>query len=356
MVRSMGWRLIDFDALAAEELASWQKTRAADPALDSPFFHPAFAGAVHAIYGDVQVATQDRKNEVWFPVQLNRGIARPVGWPGADFEGPVVAPGVRIDPLKMVQDTGIHVFEFEHLSDGRPEFGPWVRAREQSPFIDTTDGLDGYLTRVSKAGRDKMSRVRRRTDKAIRELGEVRLVWHAPDPALLDRLIEIKRTQYHATGEYDFFASPRRRELVHQLAKTEVDGFAGVLSALYAGETLLAAHFGLRDGAVFHYWFPVYNRAHSEMAPGWIWLRETIAAAPGNGVARIDLGKGDEDFKLRAMTGAVSVCAGEIVRHMWRRQLRLTNRATRRQLNATRLGPRLLAARNRVRRLREGFH
>jgi CelD/BcsL family acetyltransferase involved in cellulose biosynthesis len=348
--------LIDFDALAAEELASWREIRAADPALDSPFFHPAFAGAVHAIYGDVQVATEDYGDQVWFPIQLNRGIARPVGWPGADFEGPVVAPGVRIDPLKMVQDTGIHVLEFEHLSDGRPEFGPWVQAREQSPFIDTTDGLDGYLTRVSKAGRHKMSRVRRRTNKAIRELGEVRLVWHAPDPGLLDRLIEIKRTQYHRTGEYDFFASPRRRALVHQLAKTEVDGFAGVLSALYAGETLLAAHLGLRDGAVLHWWFPVYNRAHSELGPGLILLREMIAASPGNRITRIDLGKGDEDYKLRVMTGSEPVCTGEIVRHAWRRQLRLTKRTTRRRLNATPLGPRLLAARNRVRRLREAFH
>jgi CelD/BcsL family acetyltransferase involved in cellulose biosynthesis len=352
----VGWRLLDFDALDAKELAEWRQTRAADPALDSPFFHPAFAGAVHEVYGDVRVATEDHEHQVWFPVQLSRGIARPVGWPGADFEGPVVARGVGIDPLKLLRDTGINVLEFEHLSDGRPEFGPWVRAREQSPFIDTTDGLDGYLTRVSKASRDKMSRVRRMTNKAVRELGDVRLVWHAPDPALLDRLIEIKRAQSNATGGYDFFASPRRRALVHRLAKTEVDGFAGILSAVYAGETLLAAQLGLRDGGVLHWWFPVYNRARSELGPGLILLRELIAAAPGNGITRIDLGKGDEDYKFRVMTGSVPVCTGEIVRHAWRRQLRLTKRATRRRLKATRLGPRLLAASNRGRRLCEAFH
>jgi CelD/BcsL family acetyltransferase involved in cellulose biosynthesis len=352
----VSWRLIDFDALTAEELAAWRRIRAADPALDNPFFNPAFAGAVHAIYGDVQVATVDHERQVWFPVQLTNGIARPVGWPGADCEGPVVAPGIRIDPLKMVQDTGIDVLEFASISAGRAEFGPWVRVCEQAPFIDTTDGLDGYLARTSKSGRDKMARVRRMTNKAVRELGELRVVWHAPDPALLDVLIETKRAQYRATGEYDFFASPRRRALVHQLAMTEVDGFAGVLSAVYAGESLLAAHLGLRDGAVLHSWFPVYNRAHSELGPGLILWRELIAAAPNNGISRIDLGKGGEEYKRRIMTGSAPVCTGEIVRHAWRRQLRLTTRTTRHRLKATRLGPQLQKVRNRARRLHEAIH
>jgi CelD/BcsL family acetyltransferase involved in cellulose biosynthesis len=348
--------LIDFAALTAKELATWQQTRAADPALDSPFYHPAFAEAVHAIYGDVQVATRDDEDQVWFPLQLNRGIARPVGWPGADFEGPVMAPGVRIDPVELLRDTGIRILKFDHLPDGRSEFGPWVQDREESPFIDTTDGLDGYMATVGKSGRDKMSRTRRMTNKATRQLGEVRLVYDEQDPDLMDLLIEIKRAQYKATDEYDFFASPRRRALVHRLANTKLGDFAGVLSAVYAGETMLAAHFGLRAGGILHWWFPVYNRAHSELAPGWILQRELIAAAPSIGLARIDLGKGDEDYKRRVMTGSVSVCTGEIVRHAWRRQLRLTKRTTRRRLNATRLGPRLLAARNRVRRLREAFH
>jgi CelD/BcsL family acetyltransferase involved in cellulose biosynthesis len=348
--------LVDFDALGAKELDAWLRTRAADPALDSPFFHPAFAAAVHTVFGDVQVATEDQEHQVWFPLQVSRGLARPVGVPGADFQGPVAAPGVRIDPLKLVRETGIRVLQFDHLSDQRPEFGPWVEAREQSPFIDTTDGLDGYLPRVSKAGRNTMSKVRRRTQKAVHQLGELRMVWDAQDPALLDRLIEIKRAQYKATGAYDFFSSPRRRALVHQLAKTKAEGFAGVLSAVYAGDTLLAAHFGLRDGAVLHHWFPVYNRSHSELGPGLILLREMIAAAPSNGLSRIDLGRGEEDYKLRTMTGSVSVCTGEVGGGLLRNRLRLVQRDAIRQLKSTPLGPPLRVARNRVRGLRNAFY
>ena len=182
------------------------------------------------------------------------------------------------------------------------------------------------------------------------------MVWDAQDPALLDRLIEIKRAQYKATGEYDFFSTHVGGRWCTSLAKTKAEGFAGVLSAVYAGDTLLAAHFGLRDGAVLHYWFPVYNRSQSELGPGLILLREMIAAAPSNGLGRIDLGKGEEDYKLRAMTGSVLVCTGEVGGGLLRNRLRLVQRDAIRQLKSTPLGPQLRVARNRVRGLRDAFY
>ena len=212
----MAWNLVDFGKLGAAELNSWRQVREADPSLDSPFFHPAFAAAVHAVFGNVQVATNDHEDQLWFPVQVSKRVARPVGWPASDFQGPVAAPGVRVDPLELVRATGLRALPFDNIPEQRTEFAPWVEERHPSPFVDTTGGLDAYLSRVSKAGRDKMSQVRRRTNKAGRELGEVRLVWDAQDPDLLDRLIEIKRAQYAKTGVRDFFALPGQQELVHR--------------------------------------------------------------------------------------------------------------------------------------------
>ena len=111
----MAWTLIDFGALNAEQLAAWCQVRDANPALDSPYFNPAFAGAVHAIFGDVQVATDD--HQVWFPIQVKKRLARPAGWPGADYHGPVAAPGVTIDPLDLVRATGLRALRFDHVSE-----------------------------------------------------------------------------------------------------------------------------------------------------------------------------------------------------------------------------------------------
>ncbi|MBI5336608.1 MAG: GNAT family N-acetyltransferase [Mycolicibacterium rufum] len=299
------------------------------------------------MFGDVQVAVND--GHVWFPMQVHKRRARPVGWPGADFQGPVAPPGVPVDPLELVRTTGLRALTFDHISEERTDFAPWVDGYLEAPFIDVTGGLDGYVGRISKASRDKLSRVRRMTNKATRQLGEVRLVWDARDPHLLDWLIDTKRDQYAATGAYDFFAMRRRRDLVHHLAQTRVDGFAGMLSAVYAGDKLLAAHFGLRDGPVLHWWFPVFDRSYAELAPGWILLRELISAAPELGLARIDLGPGEEDYKRRAMTGAVSVVQGEVTAAPWRRKLRVARIAAQRtaiaRLKDSPLKPKLSAMR-----------
>lgn len=343
----MAWSLIDFDALGASQLAAWREVRDGNPALDSPYFHPAFAGAVHAAFGDVQVATDRR--EVWFPLQVHKRAARPAGWPGVDFDGPVIAPGAVLDPLEMLRDTGLQALRFDHVSATDSGFAPWVDDREEAPFIDVAGGLDGYTSRLDKAGRDKMSRVRRMTNKAGRQLGEVRLMPDVRDPAVLDWVMSTKREQYAATGAFDFFARPARRDLVRGLAQTRIEDFAGTLSAVYAGDTLLAAHFGLRDGPVLHWWFPVFDREYAELAPGWILLRELIAAAPTMGIARIDLGPGEEDYKRRAMTGSIVVCQGEVTSHPLRRQVRIARVAARRaaiaRLKDSPLKPRLSALR-----------
>ena len=347
----MAWSLNDFSALSAAELEKWRLVRESDPALDSPFFHPAFAGAVDAVFGNVQVAINEDR-QVWFPLQVRRRVAWPVLTPGADFQGPIAPPGIRFDPHELVRDTGLRALQFKFLHERCTEFDPWIQERQESPFLDVTGGLEGYLARVGKQGRHKMKRV---TNKASRELRDVRLVWDSEDAGLLDQLIEMKRGQYESTGAYDFFARPRNRELVHQLAKTSVDGFEGVLSAVYADDTLLAAHFGLRDRHVLHWWFPVFSRQHSHVSPGWILLRELIAAAPTNGVTRIDLGVGDEDYKLRSMTDSVFVCEGEVTATALQKRLRQARRTAVGQLKSSPAWPRLRSAKNRaIRVVHEG--
>ncbi len=139
----MAWTLTDFGALDANQRKAWSDVRDGNPALDSPYFHPAFAGAVHAMFGDVQVAVND--GHVWFPMQVHKRRARPVGWPGADFQGPVAPPGVPVDPLELVRTTGLRALTFDHISEERTDFAPWVDGYLEAPFIDVTGGLDGYV-------------------------------------------------------------------------------------------------------------------------------------------------------------------------------------------------------------------
>ncbi|MGH3870114.1 MAG: GNAT family N-acetyltransferase [Pseudonocardiaceae bacterium] len=232
-------------------------------------------------------------------------------------------------------------FEFDHLLDGVSGFEPWVETRRSSPYIDVTGGLDGYLGRASRSGKENMGQARRRVRKAERELGPVRFVAGSTDSALLERVVSLKRAQYAATGVRDALAVPSRRELLLQLLRTRDSSFGGVLSAVFAGPHLLAAHFGLRDGPVLHWWFPVYEQAHAHLAPGWVLLRELVIAAPALGLVRIDLGRGEDEYKRRAMTGHTLVCEGMVTAGSLQRRLHRTRRWVLDEIGSSPLGPRI---------------
>ncbi|GLW08787.1 cellulose biosynthesis protein CelD [Microtetraspora sp. NBRC 13810] len=342
-----------FDALTGEELDAWHRLRAANPLLDSPYFHPGFAAALHAGGRAVRVTVaRDAGGEVRALLAHHRegALIRPAGWPGADFQGPVLAPGTAFPPLRLL-GGGVRAFAFDHLVESGPAFEPWVESRRPSPFVDVSGGLTGYLGRASRSGKDNMAQARRRAARAEREYGAVRFAADVVDDEALARVVELKRAQYAATGVADYFAEPGRRELLTRLMRVRDPGFRGVLSTLHAGPHLVAAHFGLRADGVLHWWFPVYDPAFGQLSPGWMLLRELVAAAPAMGVGRIDLGRGDDEYKRRAKTGEVQVCQGMVTRSPARLALRRARDSMVAMAKASPFGPVLRHAVRQVRGL-----
>lgn len=310
------YRAVEASALDPSERRRWLELRTSNPALDSPYFHPEFVAAVAATRPGVKVVlgeTGAGTIESLLPVQVDGRTCHPAGYPAADFQGPVCAPGAPFDLVEAVQAVGASTYEFDHLREGVPGVEPWLSGSQPSPYMEVAGGLDGYLSRVAKSGKDKASEARRLTNKAEREYGPVRVETDIRDVSLLDTVIDLKRRQYASTGARDYFADARHIALMRRLLDTRADDFAGMLSAVYAGPQLVAAHFGIRAGAVLHWWFPVYAPELSRYSPGWILLRAVIDAAPGLGLERIDLGRGMDDYKRRAMTGQQMVLQGAVI-------------------------------------------
>ena len=225
-----------------------------------------------------------------------------------------------------------------------PQVEPWVETRAASPYVEVSGGLDGYLSRASKSGRDNIGQARRRTARAERELGPVTFRAQSSDAEALAWLVDRKREQYAATGARDHFASADRRALLSLLLDTHEPGCEGILSTLHFGDTLVAAHFGIRSRSVLHWWFPVYDPAFANFAPGWIMLRELAMAAPELGFERIDLGRGDDEYKRRARTGEVEVAAGAVTGSALRRVGHTARRAAVTAAKASPLAPLLRRA------------
>jgi CelD/BcsL family acetyltransferase involved in cellulose biosynthesis len=306
-------RLVGLTDLTSAELETWRALRARNPLLDSPYFDPAFAAAVQASGVDVTVAVDGRGPELTrlLACQRDGTMLRPVGWPGADFQGPVLSPGTAFDARELLVD-GVRAFEFDHWLLPFPEVEPWVETRASSPYVEVSGGVEGYLARASKSGRDNIGQARRRTARAEREHGSVTFRVQSTDAEALAWLVARKREQYAATGARDHFAREDRRALLPLLLDTHEPGCEGILSTLHFGDMLVAAHFGIRSRSVLHWWFPVYDPTFSSFAPGWIMLRELAIAAPELGLERIDLGRGDDEYKRRARTGEVEVAAGTV--------------------------------------------
>jgi CelD/BcsL family acetyltransferase involved in cellulose biosynthesis len=189
-----------------------------------------------------------------------------------------------------------------------------------------------------------MAEARRCTAKAERTHGHVRFALDVVDDKVLDQLIALKRAQYEATGTRDYFGEQRRIELMHRLLHTRGSGFSGTLSTLHFGDHLAAAHFGIRSDHVLHWWFPVFERAYAKLSPGWILLREVIAAAPELGIDRIDLGWGDDDYKRRVQTGEVVVSRAVLTHSKTRRAVHHARHAIVEAVKNSPLGPRLSEA------------
>src|SRR5258707_9424166 len=100
-----------------------------------------------------------------------------------------------------------------------------------------------------------------------REIGPLRFVSHSNDRQLLGQVLAWKSQQYRRTGWRDLFARGWGRALVERIHGIQSESFAGLLSLLYAGDSLVAGHMGMRSRNIWHYWFPAYDRKYAKFSP-----------------------------------------------------------------------------------------
>ena len=127
-------------------------------------------------------------------------------------------------------------------------------------------------------------------------------------------LMAWKSEQYRRTGWIDFFDRPWIVDLVDDLFSTRTSHFGGLLSVLYAGETPVAAHFGLRSGHVLAHCYPAYDPRLGRHSPGLIHHLRMIEETAALGVHLIDMGRGPERYKQTLKNHDLYVAEGMVTR------------------------------------------
>ena len=311
---------MNVEVVAAPELSSedrerWEELRRSNPDLVSPYFHPEFTLAVARAYDDVEVAIIDEGGDPvgFFPFHRRRfGIARPVGDRLSDYHGLIAAPDARFDARRLLRACNLTVWPFDHVLATQATFLPYSEVRTESPIVDLRGGFQAYVDARKTAGSKRISKLQRAARKLDEEVGPVRLETHVDDPSALEQIIRWKSEQCRRTNVHDYFGEASAVRLVHDIANTKVDGFEGLVSVLYAGDSIAAAHMGMRSNEVLHYWFPGYEHSLSKYSPGGILLVRLAQQMAELGVTTVDLGKGEDPYKASFMTGAVPLIEGVV--------------------------------------------
>lgn len=107
---------------------------------------------------------------------------------------------------------------------------------------------------------------------------------------------------------------PWIRAVLERIHQTQTARFGGILSVLYAGDDMVAAHMGLRLHGVWHGWFTGYAPGFARYSPGLLLFLKMAEAAPGLGLQCIELGGGEYAYKGRLANSSIPVAAGTVDR------------------------------------------
>ena len=304
--------LIPARQLSAELRTRWSATQTAQPELASPFFCPQFTELVAAYHDDVLVALLENGGEIgFFPFQLT-GIrsAQAPGGKLCDYQGVIAPAGLQWTGEELLSGCHLDSYRYKRMLPRQIQFSRYHTAFSNSAIMEIQQGFDVYSRRVEISGSAVLKKVALSRKKLERDHGPVKYAANCVDPEVLDWLLASKSAQYRRTGLADQFQPQWVTSLLRRLHAISESDFGGMLSVLWAGDQIAAAHLGLRARHVLHYWFPCYSVTLRNYSPGLILLSEMARSASECGISVIDLGRADAPYKRRFMTGGVEIAEG----------------------------------------------
>lgn len=334
------YRVLPALDLPAELVAAWTRLTSANPELASPFFAPEYTMTVAQVVPGVQVGIVEEEGEpvAFLPFERTAlGLGKRLRL--CDYQGLIAASGTDLDARELIRGCGLRSWDFDHLAATQACFRPFHTRVVDSPVIDLPRGFEGFLADRQAAGRTELiKRCGTKSRKLEREIGPLRLEMHVEDPAVLGTLLEWKAARHESRHSRELLLG-----ILSRLCRVQAECLRGTLTVLYAGSAIAAIHCGLRSRTTWHWWFPTYNPQFDKYSPGMIMLLRMAEAAAPAGVAMIDLGRGNQDYKRQLMNRSISVAEGAVIASPVVAALRAGKGLVRRVLRRDRAAPAAVA-------------
>ena len=106
-----------------------------------------------------------------------------------------------------------------------------------------------------------------------------------------------KADQMLRTGVTNVLRPAWARAMLSDLLARGEGEARGLMLTLWAGDTLMAGHFGLRVGKAYHPWMAAMNPDHAAHSPGQTFLLRAISAMAELGLDAYDLATGHGYYK-----------------------------------------------------------
>jgi CelD/BcsL family acetyltransferase involved in cellulose biosynthesis len=302
--------------LGAAEQRLWSEIQRSDSCYASPCLAPQFTRAAAAALDDVFVGVMEDGGRTigFFPFQRNaRGEAEAGRHRMTDYEAVVARRDCEWSAEELLRRCRLAAWTFESLLVSNRQFHRYHRETYCSPVLDLSRGFDGYLDALRRPGSRLLKHLAGQRRALERDHGPLRFDLHDGGTRAFEWLKQQKAAHYRRTGLPVRFEIAWVNSMLAQIHATQDPDFAGTLSLLYAGDQMVAGHFGVRSLTAWHYWFPTYDRRFARYSPGSLLLLDMARVAPALGIRYIDLGRGAEAYKSKFMTGGIPIASGSII-------------------------------------------
>ena len=308
----------DVDIVSPQELcgelaAHWIQIRNGSNDFDSPYFDIEFTKAVSRVRDDVQVAVIREGQQVvgFLPWQTSSAkTAVPVGGRLNDCHGVIGRSNEQII-RQVLRKAGLSAYAFHSITNAPASLENYLFRHMQAHHLDLSQGWDHYRKWVRKHS-STVKRQGQKTRNLEKEIGPIRFEFDCQSADVLESLIDLKRARYQRSKTFDILSVEWAADLLREIHTMKLAGFQGLLSVLWAGDKLIAVHFGMLTDRVLHYWFPVYAPEYHRFSPGTELIMQVAEQAARRGVGKLDLGYGDDAYKFKFCNGKEPVACGRV--------------------------------------------
>lgn len=286
------------DALADR----WRALQSLTPDFMTPLIGPDFARLVarHRSNAKVAIGYVDEIAVAFFGFhQTANGHARAIGAPFCDYQAIVSDPSVTLSGADFLAKAQIASLSFTSLMDPNGLFDTASMTTVEAYRIDCGGNGAAQMEKLRGANPKWAKNLRRLGHKMTRELGVIKLVGHDTNQSSFDAIMAIKVDQFYRTGITNVLGSKWVKALMQDLFDRQGGDFGGCLVSLYAGDKIVAGHFGVRQGDWFHPWIASTCAASHPYSPGIIFMSEMIQQADRLGLRIIDLSAGHSHYKAQ---------------------------------------------------------